>query len=69
MPSIGVPWYPQILAAQLTLFQPEVEDYARQIILAPPDFQTFLQPCKEHPNGALFDQYFLTLKNAGFLGS
>ena len=33
---------PQILADQLTLSQPEGADYAHQIILAHPDFQTFL---------------------------
>ena len=33
--------YPQILADQLTLSQPREADYAYQIILAPPDFQTF----------------------------
>ena len=43
--SLGVPWHPQILADQLTLSQPGGADYARQIILAPPDFQTFLRPC------------------------
>jgi len=45
--SLGVPevpWHPQILADQLTLFQPRGADYAHQIILAPPDFQTFLRP-------------------------
>ena len=41
----GVPWHPQILADQLTLSQPRGADYAHQIILAPPDFQTFLRPC------------------------
>ena len=30
-----------ILADQLTLSQPREADYAYQIILAPPDFQTF----------------------------
>ena len=35
---------PQILADQLTLSQPREADYAHQIILAPPDFQTFLRP-------------------------
>ena len=40
----GVPWHPQILADQLTLFQPRGADYAHQIILAPPDFQTFRRP-------------------------
>ena len=35
---------PQILSAQLTLSQPGGTEYARKIILAPPDFQTFLQP-------------------------
>ena len=34
----------QILAGQLTLSQPRGADYAHQIILAPPDFQTFRQP-------------------------
>ena len=33
------------LADQLPLSQPEVANYAHQIILAPPDFQTFLRPC------------------------
>ena len=41
----GVPWHPQILADQLTLSQPRGADYAHQIILAPPDFQTFQRPC------------------------
>ena len=41
----GVPWHPQILAEQLTLSQPRGADYAHQIILAPPDFQTFRRPC------------------------
>ena len=41
----GVPWHTQILADQLTLFQPGEADYAHQIIMAPPDFQTFLRPC------------------------
>ena len=43
----GVPWHPQILADQLTLSQPEGAVYAHQIILAPPDFQTFLWPCRQ----------------------
>ena len=38
---------PQILADQLTLSQPGGADYAYQIILAPPDFQTTRQPCIE----------------------
>jgi hypothetical protein len=38
-----VPWHPQILADQSTLSQPRGADYANQIILAPPHFQTFLQ--------------------------
>jgi hypothetical protein len=42
--SLGVPWHPQILADQLTLSQPGGGD-AHQIIVAPPDFQIFLQPC------------------------
>ena len=41
----GVPWHPQILADQLTLPKPGGTVYAQQIILAPPDFQTFLRPC------------------------
>ena len=40
----GVPWQPQILADQLTLFQPRGADYAHQIILEPPDFQTLRRP-------------------------
>ena len=38
---------PQILADQLSLYQPGEggADYAHQIILALPDFQTFLRPC------------------------
>ena len=43
--SLGVPWHPQILADQLTLSQPRGTDYAHEIILAPPDFQTFRRPC------------------------
>ena len=38
--SLGVPWHPQIMADQLTLSQPRGADYAYQMILAPPDFQT-----------------------------
>ena len=41
----GVPWHPHILADQVTLSQPRGTDYAHQIILAPPDFQTFRRPC------------------------
>ena len=37
-------WHPQILADQLTLSQPRGADYANQIILTPPDFQTFRRP-------------------------
>ena len=40
----GVPWHPQILTDQLILSQPGGTDYAHQIILAPPNFQTFLRP-------------------------
>ena len=42
-----VPRHPQILADQLTLSQPRGADYAHQIILAPPDFQTFRRPCRD----------------------
>ena len=38
-------WGSQILADKLTLSQPRGAEYAHQIILAPPDFQTFRQPC------------------------
>ena len=38
------PWGCQMLADQLTLSQPRGADYAHQIILAPPDFQTFRRP-------------------------
>ena len=31
----GVPWHPQILADQLTLYQPRGADYTHQIIVAP----------------------------------
>ena len=34
----GVPWHPQILAGQLTLYQPWGADYAHHIITAPPVF-------------------------------
>ena len=47
VPSMGVPrvpWHPQILADQLTLSQSDGADYAHQIILATPDFQTLLRP-------------------------
>ena len=38
--------HPQILEDQLTnISQPRGADYAHQIILAPPDFQTLLRPC------------------------
>ena len=42
--SRGCGGHPQILADQLTLSQPRGADYAHQIILAPPDFQTFRRP-------------------------
>ena len=37
----GLQWHPHFLADQLTLSQTRGADYAHQIILAPPDFQTF----------------------------
>ena len=43
--SLGVPWHTQILADQLTLFQPGGTDYAHLITTAHPDFQTFRRPC------------------------
>ena len=39
------PAVPHILTDQLTLSQPGRADYAHQIILASPDFPTFLRPC------------------------
>ena len=39
-----LPWHPQILEDQLTLSQQRGTDYDLQIILAPPDFQTFRRP-------------------------
>ena len=35
---------PQILADQLTLSHPRGADYAHQLIMASPDFQTFRRP-------------------------
>ena len=46
--AAGMPWHSQILADQLTLSQPRGADYAHQMILVPPDFQTFLQPWNNH---------------------
>ena len=43
----GVPWHTQILADQLTLFQPGGQIIPTLILLAHPDFQTFRRPC--HP--------------------
>ena len=40
-----VPWQPRILVDQLNLSQLQGADYAHQMIVAPPDFQTFLRPC------------------------
>jgi hypothetical protein len=37
----GVPWHPQILADQLTLFQPGGSDYARRINTGTPGFSDF----------------------------
>ena len=71
--SLGVPgvsWYPQILADKLTLSQPRGADYAHQIILAPPDFQTFRRPwcCREAPKiwGPLCSIFFsISVKSGG----
>ena len=41
----GVPLHPQILADQLTLSQPGGQIMCTALLLAPPDFQTFLRPC------------------------
>ena len=46
--SLGVLWHPQILTDQLTLSQPRGLNYAHQIVLAPPNFQTFRRPCMIH---------------------
>ena len=43
----GVPWHPHFVADQLTLSQPRGADYAHQLMLAPPAFQTFLRPWVE----------------------
>ena len=43
----GVLWHPQILADPLILSQPRGADYAHQVILAHPDFQTFRRPCEQ----------------------
>ena len=40
----GVPLYPPILVDQSTLSKLRGVDYALQILLAPPDFQTFRRP-------------------------
>ena len=43
--SVGVALAPPDLADELTLSQPRGgADYAHQIILAPPDFETFRRP-------------------------
>jgi hypothetical protein len=44
--ELGVPgyWQPQFSTDQLTLFQPGRADSAPTLILAPPDFHTFLRP-------------------------
>ena len=52
----GVPWHPQILADELTLSQPEGGDYSRLMILAPPDFQTFLRPWDRLHSGVMMLQ-------------
>ena len=37
---------PNILADQLTIFEPGGgADYGHQVTTCPPDFQTFLRPC------------------------
>ena len=60
----GVPWHTQILADQLTLSQPGGADYAHQIILAPPDFQTIRRPCLEVAlREKLLDFLFMFLAN------
>ena len=41
------PWHPQIFEDQLILSESRGLDNANQIIVAPPDFQTFRRPCKE----------------------
>ena len=56
MSSSGVSWNSQILADQLTLSQLRGPDYAHQIILAPPDFQTFLRPCLYTNESVTFSQ-------------
>ena len=57
----------QILADHLTLSQPRGEDYAHQMILAPPNFQTFRQPClsmsSANPMSVKVDKTLLWLPN------
>ena len=48
--SVGGAMAPQFLADHLTLPQPKGADYAHQIILAFPDFQTFLRPQNYYAN-------------------
>ena len=38
---------PPVLADQLTLSQPAEAEYPHHTTTRPPDFQTFLRPCKE----------------------
>ena len=63
MPEAGVAHH-QILAYQLTLSQPGGADYATILLLAPPDFQTFLRPYygrSRKKRGALSSNFWLFL--------
>ena len=52
--SLGVPWHPQILADQLTLYQPRGADSeimpTKYVILAASDFQIFRRPWSQNFN-------------------
>ena len=39
----GLPWHPQILADQLTLSRPRGQIMPKALLMAPPDFRTFLR--------------------------
>ena len=51
---------PPDLADQLTLSQPSGADYAHQIILAPPDFQTFRRRATLNPQSQVRVFLFIT---------
>ena len=62
----GMPRHPQILADTLTLSQPRGADYAQQIILAPPDIETFLRSCNRELNQELTREFTQELASKMF---